>query len=211
MCLALGFKSALFCGQVRPANTQQMKTRAWDTVQSVDATAHQHARNYSMAKEAYLQIQQAYGAGPELPQLCLADLCISTAILDAAEVRQRNTQLHGFGASAQLSIKMGHGWTNCLVSCVHWLWEKAQFERWLEEQASIHNESMWVPAYFHSKAEQWKEQMLNAENSSQHGHAAYVSQKMGSWEELSRSSEKTLALIISTPLRSFKTALLYLI
>jgi hypothetical protein len=93
MCLALGFKSALFHGQVRQANTQRTKTRAWDAVHSVDATAHQHARNYSMAQEAYLQIQQAYSTRPELPQLCLADLCISTAILDAAEVGQRNTQL----------------------------------------------------------------------------------------------------------------------
>jgi hypothetical protein len=93
MCLALGFKSALFCGQVRPANTQRMKTRAWDAVHSADATVNHHARNYSMAREAYLQIQQAYSVGPELPQLCLADLCVGTAILDPAEVRQHNTQL----------------------------------------------------------------------------------------------------------------------
>jgi hypothetical protein len=93
MCLALGFKSALFRGQVRPANTQQTKTRAWDAVHSTDATVNHHARNYSMAREAYLQIQQAYSVGPELPQLCLADLRVGTAILDPAEVRQRNTQL----------------------------------------------------------------------------------------------------------------------
>jgi len=93
MRLALGFKSALFRGQVRPANTQRTKTRAWDAVHSADATVHQHARNYSMAREAYLQIQQAYSVGPELPQLCLADLRVGTAILGAAEVGQRNTQL----------------------------------------------------------------------------------------------------------------------
>lgn len=91
--LALGFKAALFRGQVRPANTQRTKTRAWDAVHSVDATAHQHARNYSMAREAYLQIQQAYEVGPELPQLRLSDLRVSTAILDVAEIGQRNTQL----------------------------------------------------------------------------------------------------------------------
>ena len=49
MRLALGFKSALFRGQVRAANTQRTKTRAWDAIHSVDATVHQHARNYSMA------------------------------------------------------------------------------------------------------------------------------------------------------------------
>jgi hypothetical protein len=55
--------------------------------------AHQHAQNYSTAWEAYLKIKQAYGAGPKLPQLCLVDLCISTAIVAAAEVSQCNTQL----------------------------------------------------------------------------------------------------------------------
>jgi hypothetical protein len=93
MCLTLGFKSALFRGQVRPANTQRMKTHAWDAVHSADATVNHHARNYSMAREAYLQIQQAYSVGPEIPQLCLADLRIGTAILDPVEVRQHNTQL----------------------------------------------------------------------------------------------------------------------
>jgi hypothetical protein len=42
MHLVLGFKSALFRGQVQQANTQQMKTWAWDAVHSVDTTAHQH-------------------------------------------------------------------------------------------------------------------------------------------------------------------------
>jgi hypothetical protein len=43
MCLALGFKSALFCGQVQPANTQRTKTCAWDAVHSADAMVNHHA------------------------------------------------------------------------------------------------------------------------------------------------------------------------
>jgi hypothetical protein len=97
-----------------------------------------------------------------------------------------------------------------IVNRVHWLRAKAQFERWLEEQASIHNEAVWVPAYFHSKAEQWEEQMKNAAQYSQKGHAAYASQQMHSWEELSKSSEKSLAPITSTPVKTFRTAALYL-
>jgi hypothetical protein len=93
MRLALGFKSALFRGHVRPANTQRTKTRAWDAIHSVDATVHQHARTYSMAREAYLQIREAYRVGPDLPQLHVADLRVGTAIIDAAKVGQRNTQL----------------------------------------------------------------------------------------------------------------------
>ncbi|KAH8982005.1 hypothetical protein EDB86DRAFT_2767745, partial [Lactarius hatsudake] len=48
--LALGFKSALFRTQVRSAQTQKTKTRAWTAVQNVDTTVHEHARNYGMAR-----------------------------------------------------------------------------------------------------------------------------------------------------------------
>ena len=97
-----------------------------------------------------------------------------------------------------------------IVNRVHWLRAKAQFQRWLEEQASIYNEAKWVPAYFHAKAEQWEALMNIAAQQSQHGHEAYASQQMHSWEELSRSSEKALAVITSAPLQRFKTASLYL-
>ena len=70
-----------------------MKTRAWGAIHSIDATVHQHAQTYSMAREAYLQIQEAYPVGPDLPQLHVADLRVGTAIIDAAEVGQRNHQL----------------------------------------------------------------------------------------------------------------------
>jgi hypothetical protein len=93
MRLALGFKSALFRDQVRHANSQRTKTRAWDAIHSVDTTVHQHARNYSMARDAYRKIQVAYEDGPDLPQLQSEDLRVSTAILGAAQVGQRNTQL----------------------------------------------------------------------------------------------------------------------
>ena len=93
MRLALGFKSALFRDQVRHANTQQTKTHAWDAIHSVDTTVHQHARNYSMARDAFLKIKHAYQVVLELPQLRSEDLRVSTAILGAAQVRQRNTQL----------------------------------------------------------------------------------------------------------------------
>ena len=54
---------------------------------------HQHTQNYSMAREAYLQIQEAYPVRPELPQLQVADLCVGTTIINAVEVRQHNCQL----------------------------------------------------------------------------------------------------------------------
>ena len=57
-----------------------------------------------------------------------------------------------------------HKWYTDMLTCmlverVHWLRAKAQFERWMEEQDSIHNEAKWIPAYFHAKAESWRELM----------------------------------------------------
>ncbi|KAI9431761.1 hypothetical protein H4582DRAFT_1822014 [Lactarius indigo] len=91
--LALGFKSALFRTQVRDARTQKTKTRAWTAVHGVDSTVHEHARNYCMARDAYLRVQEESGDFPELPPLHPTDLRISTTILGAAQVGQRNKQL----------------------------------------------------------------------------------------------------------------------
>jgi hypothetical protein len=80
----------------------------------------------------------------------------------------------------------------------------------MEEQASIHNEAAWVPAYFRAKVEQWKTLKTISAQTAHHGHEAYASQQMHSWEELSRSSEKALSPITSAPIKQFKSASLYL-
>ena len=67
-----------------------------------------------------------------------------------------------------------------------------------------------MPAYFHMKVEQWEARMMFSAQYLQHGHSAYASQQMHSWEELSRSSEKALVPITSTPRNHFKAAALYL-
>jgi hypothetical protein len=80
----------------------------------------------------------------------------------------------------------------------------------MEEQVSINNEAEWVPAYFHSKAEQWRCLMMIAMQQGLHGYEAYASQQMHSWEELYCSSKMALSPIIFAPSKVFKTALLYL-
>ena len=63
---------------------------------------------------------------------------------------------------------------------------------------------------FPYKAEQWKAKMISSAQFLQHGHSAYASQQMHSWEELSKSSEKALSPITSTPPKRFKSAMSYL-
>jgi hypothetical protein len=118
MRVALGFKSALFRNQIRHAKTQRTRTRAWDAVHSTDTTAHQHARSYSMARDAYLKIRHAYEDGPELPQLRSEDLRVSTAILGAAQVGQRNTQLPWIWSFGTTVAEEGTWMDECRCQCL---------------------------------------------------------------------------------------------
>jgi hypothetical protein len=65
----------------------------WTAIHSVDTTVHEHAWNYSMARDAYLKVQDPSGDSLELPCLQLTDLRVNTAILGTAQIGQRNTQL----------------------------------------------------------------------------------------------------------------------
>jgi hypothetical protein len=93
-----------------------------------------------------------------------------------------------------------------VVDRVHWLRAKAQFERWQEEQDSIHNEAVWVPAYFHAKSDCWKVWMDMAAQKKLPGNKAYASRQAHAWEELSRSSTKALTPITSTSLKLYPIA-----
>lgn len=84
---------------------------------------------------------------------------------------------------------------------MHWLRAKSQFERWQEEQYSIHNEAVWIPAYFHFKAECWKVWMDMAAQEKLPGHEAYASRHVHAWEEISKSSMKALIPITSSTLK----------
>jgi hypothetical protein len=116
--LALGFKSALFRSQVRVARTQQTKTRAWAAIQNVDTTVHQHAWNYSLARGAYLNLQDSTRRFLELPPLLPSDLHVNTVILGAAQVGQRNTQLSWLW-SFSISDKEDGTWMNECKLCQH--------------------------------------------------------------------------------------------
>ncbi|KAN0141115.1 hypothetical protein V8E53_000871 [Lactarius tabidus] len=187
ICHALGFKSALF-------RTQQTKTRAWTAINGVDTTVHEHAYTFR-------NIHKGYPDGAELQQLYPKDLQVATLVLGSDEVGQRNTQqswIWGFGKTAN-----DKGTWMDDFERVHWLCAKAQFERWVEEQDSIHNEAKWVPAYFHTKAESWRKLMDWAIHESLKGHASYASYQMFTWEELSRSAAKSLTPISESLLKHF--------
>jgi hypothetical protein len=88
---------------------------------------------------------------------------------------------------------------------VHWLRAKAQFQRWLEEQDSIHNEAQWIPAYFNAKAAMWEKLMASSVQASLKGHEAYASYQAHAWQDLSQCSANVLACITDSPLTHYST------
>ena len=84
---------------------------------------------------------------------------------------------------------------------MHWLRAKAQYERWEEEKDSIHNEAVWIPAYFHAKAECWRKWAEMAAEKRLPGHEAYASRQEHGWEAMSKSSIKALIPITSSILK----------
>lgn len=113
--LSLGFKSAIFRTQVRPANSQQKKTRAWNAVKSVDTTVHEHARVYSLACDAYRMICPALSNGLELPQLVPQDLHVATLVLGSDKVGQHNKQQSWIWGFGQQSARDGTWMDECML------------------------------------------------------------------------------------------------
>ncbi|KAN0128148.1 hypothetical protein V8E53_014063 [Lactarius tabidus] len=206
--LALGYKSAIFRTQVRSAKSQQKKTRAWNAVKSVETTVHENARIYSMAHNAYRTLRQAYPTGPDLPQLLPNDLHIATLVLGSEQTGQCNKQQSWIWSFGQTTEDNGT-WMDDFER-VHWLRAKAQFERWLEEQDSIHNEACWIPSYFHSKAESWRVLKGIAAQGFLKGHEAYASYQMHAWEELSLSSANSLSPITSSIMHHYDAESIFL-
>ena len=167
-----------------------------------------------MARDAYNKILDPSGESPALPLLQVIDLRVNTSIVNAMQVRQRNKQLSwiwSFGTSTNqdgtwlddcecLPIPMyGYALMDKIVDRVHWLRAKAQFEQWREEQDSIHNEAVWVPAYFHAKAELWSEWWNYAVQEQLLGHAAYALHQAYAWEVSRRPAHSAYLRLTHKP------------
>ncbi|KAH8985224.1 hypothetical protein EDB86DRAFT_3083779 [Lactarius hatsudake] len=152
-----------------------------------------------MARDACQKLRKAIPILQDLPKLHSKDLCVETLVLGSEQTGQRNKQqswIWGFGDT----IEDDGTWMDDFER-IHWLHARAQFEWWLEEQHSIHNEAKWIPAYFHAEAETWKKLMIAATQDALKGYQAYASYQIHAWEELSRSSVKALTPITDSPLK----------
>ena len=113
ICLSLGFKSAIYCTQVRLAKSQKKKTRAWSAIHRVETAVAEHARIYSMAHDACQRVHPAFPGGPELPQLLLEDLHVATLVLESEQTGQRNKQQLWIWSFGQATADDGTWMNDC--------------------------------------------------------------------------------------------------
>jgi hypothetical protein len=94
--IALGHKSYLFRNEVRPARSQRLKTRAWGDVHDVESTVQHHARVYTRARQAIVDLGADAFLLERYKVLTRQDLSVQTSVI-APHVRgQRNKSLPWF-------------------------------------------------------------------------------------------------------------------
>src|SRR5215510_7748717 len=88
--LALAHKSMVFRLQIRVADSQSHKTRAWDNVKTANATVNKHLRTYRLAHQALLNLN----AGQEQFQsITPNDLKMAADVVEENRYGQKNETL----------------------------------------------------------------------------------------------------------------------
>jgi hypothetical protein len=94
--ICLGQKSLVFRKQVRVANSQQKKTRAWSELNAIENSVRRYARIYNSARQAMIRL----GADAQLlgryQVLKRSELKVSTVIATPNGAGQRNSHLAWF-------------------------------------------------------------------------------------------------------------------
>jgi hypothetical protein len=94
--IQLGKKSFLYRGHVRPARSQQTKTRAWSEIKGVEGSVRQYARYYASARRAMIRLNADEECLDRYQLLTRADLKVTTAISDPNARGQRHVHLSWF-------------------------------------------------------------------------------------------------------------------
>ena len=118
--IALGHKSYLFRNDVRPARTQRLKTRAWAGVHAVESTVQHHARVYTRARQAMVDLGAAANILDRYKVLTRQDLSVKTTVI-APDVRgQRNKSLPWFWTmDVRRDADVGEWMEDCTYFPVH--------------------------------------------------------------------------------------------
>ncbi|KAI0258462.1 hypothetical protein BC834DRAFT_847349 [Gloeopeniophorella convolvens] len=153
ICLALGFKAALYRTKVYYAQKKWTKSRAWGEVIIQEGKVQESAWIYSACHKAVKYLRGLEASMDDLPLLSREHLGVHNLLLGAEPRGQRNTQLLWVWSFGRWNVPEGT-WIDDF-NHVHWLRAKAQFDRWKEEEQNLWHEAEWVPRFFDHKSSFW--------------------------------------------------------
>jgi hypothetical protein len=211
--IALGHKSYVFRHEVRPARSQRLKTRAWAEVQAVESTVQQHARVYTRARKAMVDLGASADLLDRYKVLKRQDLSVRTSII-APHIRgQRNKSLPWFWTmDVRGDADVGSWMEDCAsfsvficsmkisfgtVYRVHWLRAKAQKMRWVEELQCLQVEMDSAVRFFRHQGQVWHEKEEVTDSESQPGHAAWAARQSEMWYSMATQAESKFTTLLS--------------
>jgi hypothetical protein len=223
--ISLGHKSYLYRHDVRPARTQRLKTRAWAEVHAAESTVQHHARVYTRARQAMVDLGVGSTLLDRYKVLKRQDLSVETSVI-APHVRgQRNKLLPWFWTmDVRRDADVGEWMEDCtwfpayihLISVtlhavyrVHWLRAKAQKMRWIEELQCLQVEMESAVRFFRHQEQFWQEKQELVDPQSQPGHAVWAARQSAMWGSMAiQAGSKFSALLKSDPPPEFAKVLL---
>ena len=108
--LLISHKAVLFRTSVRSGRSQKYKSRAWDSVNSVEANVKHHARIYACSRRAMVNLGADQALLSKYQVLKKADLKATTTIMDPAVPRHRNESLAWFWKLESFDMETTDTW-----------------------------------------------------------------------------------------------------
>ena len=211
--IALGHKSFLFRHDIRSADSQRHKTCAWAGVQAVESTVQHHARVYTRARKALVDLGASADLLGRYKVLSRQDLTVKTSIIAPQIWGQWNKSLPWFWTmDVRRDTDVGEWMEDCtcfsICTCsmnvtfeavyrVHWLRAKAQKMQWIEELQCLQVEMESAVRFFEHQEQVWRAKEKGTVSESQPGHAAWAARQSAMWHAMATNAESTFAALLS--------------
>jgi hypothetical protein len=201
--MALGEKSIMLRTQVRNADSQHQMTRAWASINKVEAQVHRHVKRYQQAKKALVNLESA---NPQFQDITKEDLRMPGDITHENRVDQRSDTMAWFwrldpqlgGGNLEDNPKMEeckfflHVKTYILLTIsfsvyrVNWTRASARSERWREEVVLLQHEMKWTVEYFRRQEEVWldREKAVEGDGPEHDGLRSYAAKQGYMWQQM---------------------------
>ncbi|KIN94167.1 hypothetical protein M404DRAFT_35316 [Pisolithus tinctorius Marx 270] len=145
--LALVDKAVIFRNVVRHSKSYSMKTRAWDTIHTINGVVRKQAAIYKQCQKAMVILGASAETLTRYQQLQTTDLTITTAIINQNAHAHRASNLPWFWSIDVPTDMESITWMSEFYQ-THWLRAKAVQDHWSEEEELLTAKFQWTINFF---------------------------------------------------------------